>query len=849
MTLYDLRTCHMDRPFGIDLTPEFSWKLHSDRGDVLQKSYRIVLKDEAELPVWDSGLVNSQQQSFVPIEGVSLHSRMHYTWTVTVVDNHGETAEGSASFETGLLLREDWTAEWVGSTIPDTTSVLFEKSVVVSSSIQKARLYATCYGTYRLLVNGVRPDDREFAPEYTTYKKRLCYQTYDVTDLMSEGENQLQMLVGDGWYFSAQAGPVIDHPVERPAILLQLEVLLEDGTREVYRTDGTETCRKDHIVSTDLFQGEVQDYSLAEQPSFPVEKLELSLDVLRAQAMPPVRPMKVLSPVSIYTSRKGETIVDFGQLLAGRARLELNEPKGTEIILEYFETTDQEGNYLNTMYALQKDVIISGDAPLSYEACFTFHGFRYVRVTGISSLRPEQISAVLLTTEKTNAGTFETSNDRLNRLYQNVRWSQYNNMLSVPTDCPGREKGAYTGDLLIYCRAALWNEQMTPFLHNWMQNVEDDQLDSGVIPITAPFNKLYHTLMTNLSASFQDTEMTGVAGWSDAAVWIPYTMYQMTGNTLVLKEFYPVMKRWTDWILKRAQEKRGDPDLPENLDRWLWNTGFHFGEWLIPSEINEAGQEFENAKKSSIYTAPFFGFKTVSMMAEIADLLQKEDAVRYKTAAANMKDAIQTGLLHGNRLPSNRMGAYVLAFAFDLVPDDLKEEYHQNLLKLIEQNEGCLDTGFLATPFLLDVLCDLGETSLAHDVFWNDRRPSWLYEVDHGATAIWEAWDADDARKGGRIVSYQHYAFGCVDDWICRHLAGIDMATPGGSSWIIAPEPDDMVPVFQRTYESEAGTLVVSRDRDVLRITIPCNTTAVVTWLGKTTEVGSGTYRFAPIDE
>ena len=231
----------MDRPFGIDLTPEFSWKLHSDRGDVLQKSYRIVLKDEAELPVWDSGLVNSQQQSFVPIEGVSLHSRMHYTWTVTVVDNHGETAEGSASFETGLLLREDWTAEWVGSTIPDTTSVLFEKSVVVSSSIQKARLYATCYGTDRLLVNGVRPDDREFAPEYTTYKKRLCYQTYDVTDLMSEGENQLQMLVGDGWYFSAQAGPVIDHPVERPAILLQLEVLLEDGTREVYRTDGTET--------------------------------------------------------------------------------------------------------------------------------------------------------------------------------------------------------------------------------------------------------------------------------------------------------------------------------------------------------------------------------------------------------------------------------------------------------------------------------------------------------------------------------------------------------------------------------------------------------------------------------
>ncbi|MBQ1370643.1 MAG: family 78 glycoside hydrolase catalytic domain [Clostridia bacterium] len=849
MTLYDLRTCHMEQPLGIDLTPEFSWKLQSEKRDVLQESYRIVLRDDTGLPIWDSGPVASRQQSFIPLDGVALRSRTHYTWTVTVTDNYGETSEGSASFETGLLSRKDWEAAWVGSTIADETSVLFEKTVVLPSSVQKARLYATCYGVYRLLVNGERPDDREFAPEFTTYQKRLCYQTYDVANLLSEGENRLQMLVGDGWYFSPQAGPVTDRPVERPAILLQLEVCLEDGTQKVYCSDGTETCRRDHIVSTDLFQGETQDFSLAEQPSLPVEVLDLSFDILRAQAMPPVRPAKELQPERIYTSPKGETIVDFGQLLAGRARLRFQAPKGTEVVLEYFETTDPEGNYLNTMYALQKDVVISGGTPLWYEACFTFHGFRYLRITGLPDLQAEQITAVLLTTEKENAGTFETSDERLNRLYRNVRWSQYNNMMSVPTDCPGREKGAYTGDLLIYCKTAMWNEEMTPFLRNWMQNVADDQLDTGVIPITAPFTKLYNTLMTNLSASFQDTEMTGVAGWSDAAVWIPYTMYQMTGNTLVLEEFYPTMKRWTDWVLNRAQEKQGDSDLSKELDRWLWNTGFHFGEWLIPSEENGHGQEFETAKRSSRYTAPFFGYRTVSLMAEIAEVLQTEDAAPYRTAAGNMKEAIQEGLLRGNRLPNDRMGACVLALAFDLVPDDLKEEYHQTLLKLIAQHDGCLDTGFLATPFLLDVLCDLGETELAHHLLWNDRRPSWLYEVDHGATAIWEAWDADDARENGRIVSYQHYAFGCVDDWMCRHLAGIDTVGAGCREWRIAPEPDDRIPVFQRTYESEAGTLAVSRDGDVLSVTVPCNTTAVVSWIGKTMKVGSGTYQFAPNDQ
>ena len=833
MTLYDLKTRHMHRAFGIDMVPEFSWKLNSGETDVLQKNYRIVVRDEQDSIVWDSGIVQSRQQSFVLYEGDALCSRGIYTWTVTVEDDRGKAASASETFEMGLLKREDWSAKWIGSSLPAGPAVRFDKTVTLGGApVAKARLYATAYGVYRLTVNGTRPDDREFAPEFTTYQKRLCYQTYDVTELLRAGKNELSMYVGDGWYFSPQAGPVEEHPVERPAVLLQLEVTYENGDQVTIGTDGTETCRTDFILSSDIFQGEAQDFTQTDHPVSPVDLPDLAFDVLRAQAMPPVRPMKLLAPKCIYVSPRGETIVDFGQLLAGRARIELREPKGTEVTLEYFETTDREGNYLNTMYALQKDTVLSNGEPLSYEALFTFHGFRYIRVTGVSELREEDIIAVLLTTEKENAGDFISSDPRLNRLYQNVRWSQYNNMMSVPTDCPGREKGAYTGDLLIYCRTALLNEAVTPFLSNWMRNVADDQKDSGVVTITAPYTKLYNTLMTNLTASFGDTELTGVAGWSDAAVWVPYAMYQVTGNTLVLQEYYSVMKRWTDWVIRRAGES------------CLWNTGFHFGEWLIPSQKAGRGEEFEAAKRSSQYTAPFFGFRTVSMMAEIAQTLGTGDASYYEQIATEMKEAIEREIFRKDQLPTELMGAYVLAFAFGLVPEDLRDDYKERLLRLIDVHDGCLDTGFLATPFLLDVLCDLGETALAHDLLWNDRQPSWLYEVDHGATAIWEAWDADEAMDSGRVVSFQHYAFGCVDDWMCRHIAGISSETPGYRHLVITPEPDERLTSFERTFESEAGTIRVLRDGDRLTVTVPCNATATITWNGTTTEVGSGVYNF-----
>lgn len=331
--------------------------------------------------------------------------------------------------------------------------------------------------------------------------------------------------------------------------------------------------------------------------------------------------------MEVFTSPAGETIVDFGQVLAGRARIRIDVPKGQTVSLDYFEILDEKGNYIDTMFAPQKDIVISAGEPFVHEALFTFHGFRYIRVTGIEDVRKEDFTAVLLSTAKENAGTFACSDARLNRLYQNVRWSQYSNMMSVPTDCPSREKGGYTGDLLIYAKTALKNEKLTPFLKSWLNSVRLDQAGDGVVMIVSPYMKLYENLMKDASARYGEDTISGVAGWSDAIVWIPYEMYQVTGDRLVLKENYEAMEKWCEYIIHTA-EKHSTLAIPEQYDRYLWNTGFHFGEWLVPGREDHTGEPFGICRETAYYTTPFFGYATIKKMTEICQVLGKKDKAR-----------------------------------------------------------------------------------------------------------------------------------------------------------------------------------------------------------------------------
>ena len=556
--------------------------------------------------------------------------------------------------------------------------------------------------------------------------------------------------------------------------------------------------------------------------------------------MDPIKPTKLLPAVDVFMTPKGERIVDFGQVLAGRARIRIDLPRDAEVCFEYFEVLDKDGNYINTMYPDQKDTVISSGEPVLHEALFTFHGFRYIRVTGIDNPRKEDFTAVLLTTEKENLSSFFCSEPRLSRLYQNIRWSQWNNMMSIPTDCPSREKAGWTGDILIYSKAALTNENVTAFLSSWLRNVRADQRENGTVMITSPFERLYNGLVKNVCLSFGDTEPTNVAGWSDAIVWVPYEMYRVTGNKIILLDNFNAMRLFCDNIIRTANEKRGYMDLPEKYDRWLFNTGFHFGEWLIPSEPVGG---FEICKASSFYVAPMFAYMSMVKMEEICNLLG-ENGEKYAEAAREMKHAIINGLIMADKLPKNKMGAHVLAFAFGLVPEMKWEEYSNRLVSLIDKNGVRLDTGFLATPFLLDALETIGRSDLAHALLWQNKKPSWLYEVENGATAIWEAWNADESRYTGRFVSFDHYAFGIVDDWIMRRLCGIDSDSPGYDHMVIAPQRDRNITWLERSFNSIHGEVRVRYEGEDLTVIIPPNSTATVLWNGNKYEIGSGSYQF-----
>ena len=705
--------------------------------------------------------------------------------------------------------------------------------------MQSARLYATAFGAYRPELNGRRLDDREFAPEYTAYEKLHYYQTYDVTNLLLQGQNLLTLYVGDGWYLCPMCRSAYGKHHDSPAVLFQLEITYADGSRETVCSDGTETCCTGPILYSDIYWGSKIDMTVPFSVPQKVSPRDYGYTQLAAQPMDPVRPVKRIKAERIYTSPKGEIIVDFGQILCGRARVFIDAPYGQEVVMSYFEQPDVEGNYLNTMFATQRDIYISDGKPFLFESPFVFYGFRYLKIEGLQDPHPEDFTAVLLTSEKENTGSFQCDDPRLNRLYQNIRWSQAGNMLSVPTDCPSREKAGYTGDLQIYAATAMGNEEMTPFLTGYLRNLSAEQTEHGVVPIVIPHSRNYDALIRSHAKSFGEEKLTGVAGWGDAAVIVPWEMYRMTGNKLILDQQYDSMKAWCDYILRTARTERGE--YPEEFDRWLWNTGFHFGEWHIPSEIYKP--DHSHCKNTARYTAPLFGYRSVSLFAEICKVLNHADAPLYEQAAAHMKAAIQKTLMAEEKMPAEFMGAYVLAIAFDLVPEEYEKAFADRLAEMVEQNGCKLDTGFLATPYLLDALVKTGHEDLAEKVFWQEDAPSWLYQVDMGATAIWENWFNLRPGENPGITSFNHYAFGCVDSWILSYICGITAEEPGFRKIRIEPHPGRLHRL-ERRLRCPYGEIEVSVDGDRLLVKIPCNTTATVIWRGQKLICGSGEYVF-----
>ena len=876
MKVVNLKTNHAFNPVGVDGIACFSWMLESETPNTFQTAYRLMVQDSEGKQVWDTGICKSDRTSYIEYAGEPLVGRMRYIWRVTVWDNYGNSSAESAFFEMALLRTEDWQAKWVRTPRPSPgrkkgfgnqpPATMFRKGFTLKATPVRARLYATCLGVYRLTINGVRPDYREFAPEHTSYRKYVCYQTYDVTALLKEEKNVIGMYVGDGWYCCPQTQPPIDGLKPDHTILFQLEVTYPDGTEDVVVSDTDVKTSEGAVRHSDLFDGEKYDATLEEPWDTPVFDdsswrnavvYKQDFDVLHAQIGEPVRPVVVLPAKRVYASCKGETIVDFGQVIAGRTRVRIDVPYGTEVTLEHFETTDKDGSYYNNVISAmgtteQKDVYISNGNSAVYEPMFTYHGFRYIRVTGMPDPKPEDFLAVALSSDMQNVGDFSCSDERLNRLYENVRWSQRSNMISIPTDCPTREKAGWTGDILVYAKASMLNEDTTPFLTRWLENLACDQRENGSVPYTVPDTSIYHYSGIKMGEETGCGGPVTSSGWGDAAVSVPYTMYEMTGNDIVLRKQYNSMKAWCDYIISRAKIRRPGSTLPDEIETYLWNTGFQFGEWLIPSTESASQQDvFEVMAKSSIYTAPIFGWYSCNLMAQIAEKLgQTSDAAYYRDISAKMKNAIQEGLIDKNgNMPAERMGAYVLAIVFDLVPQQHKKHFADKLVELIHENGDRLDTGFLTTPYLLDALCLAGRLDMAYTLLFQEKSPSWMSQVNAGATSIWESWEMYQPDGTPKNASFNHYAFGCVVDWMFRYIGGIDQKGVGYRHLIFHPQPEGRLTWAKRSYITEHGLALCNWRREdetfILEIRVPCNTSATVIMPDATTKhVGSGHYVF-----
>ncbi|WP_404429460.1 glycoside hydrolase family 78 protein [Microbacterium lacus] len=875
MTPRDLRVEYLEAPIGIGTRhPRFSWIV-----DHAQDAHQLEVKS-AGVPGWDTGVVESAETSLIEYAGEALTSNTAYSWRARSRSGDGWTAWAESTFETALMDASDWVAAWVEPSQqdavierwsmldwirglgPDTPPEdrlrppqLLRQSFEVRGGLTRARLYATARGVYSAFVNGERADDQVLAPGSDSYEHRISVQSYDLTAALAEGENVLGIALADGWWAgrlgltgsSAQFGT-------RTSAIWQLHLDYADGSTEVVASGADVRSTVGPWVYADLFVGENYDARTVQsgwdRPGFDdgdwMAVAEVSYDhsVLRPFAGEPIRRVRELPALSVTETGNG-VIVDFGQVIAGRVRLRLRDTvPGQRVVIEHTETLAADGTWFDNIVGINKeqtDVFVSAGQDSEWEPEFTFHGFRYARVAGLSrSLTADDIVAVVIASDLEQTGGFEASDPRLDRLHQNVVWSQRGNFLSVPTDCPQREKVGWTGDIQAFVGAAANNAQVVPFLSRWLENLRADQLPDGRIPIFSPRSPFDAAAAANAHGI---GSIVAAAGWSDAIATVPWVLYERSGDRRVLEDNYEAMIRWIEYQATAAAELPSslvDVELSDErkaAQALLYNSGLHFGDWLTPSTM-EQGPLHEAIMIAPALTgeliAPMFQAQTLTIAARIATALKREaDAAALAARAAQVREAFTSEYVGADGdLPVRLQGVYVLALAFDMVPVDLRPTTAARLVDLVQKRGDRLDTGFLSTPYLLDVLCDNGYPEVARGLLWQSEMPSWLYEVDHGATTMWEAWDSIAPDGTIRPMSLNHYAPGSVDDWLYRRVAGIRSTSAGYRTAVIEPDFDIGVDRVSAHVGTPHGRLAVEWEKTVdaasVTVTVPFGVTATL---------------------
>jgi alpha-L-rhamnosidase len=871
LTLRNLTVENVSNPIGIGVKiPRFSWKIVSDKRNVKQSDYEIQVKD-GKNTVWASGKVASETSIFNKYAGAPLASDSEYAWQLRVWDNQGHVSNwATASFGTALLDSKEWKASWISSGLKtDTVNgivPILRKSFLASKKIISAKVYVTSRGLYDVQINGKRMGDAYLSPGWTSYNKHLQYQTYDVADLLTQGNNAIGVLLGSGWYRTRLTWTNKQNIYgKETALLFQMVIKFTDGTTETVVSDGSWKAANSHILYSEIYNGEIQNMNF-EQKKYSAADFDDSKwtsvvtkdfpkDYITAAINEPIRKHENFKPIQVLTSPKGETILDFGQNLVGWVKVAIQGKSGEQIKLSHVEMLDKKGvPYFENLRSAkaQATYTLSGNGIEILEPHFTFFGFRYVKVEGLSGkINPNDFTAIALYSDMKQTGTFECSNPLVNQLQSNIQWGQKGNFLDVPTDCPQRdERLGWTGDAEVFSRTAAYNFNVNQFFAKWLVDVAADQNENGSVPFVIP-NALKGT-------SFDMP--VGAAGWSDASIIIPYNMYVSYGDREIVERQYPSMKAYLNYVRGAAKKD-------------LWNTGFQFADWLSYRVDDSKGMiGMKSAITDNYLVAQCFYAYNTEIMIKAAALLGKKDEVQeYQALLERIKKAFQKEYMTASgKLISETQTAYILALQFDMFPESLRPQAVERLVKNIESYEYHLTTGFLGTPFLNPVLSRFGRNDVAYKLLLQDTYPSWLYPIKaHGATTIWERWDSmkpDGTFQDPSMTSFNHYAYGAVGDWIYRTVAGIDTKEAEGAGYkdiIIKPELGGNLTYAKGNLETNYGLVSsswkIEKNKLILDVEIPANTNATIVFPTNKVEtikengvivneknkiVGSGKYHF-----
>lgn len=836
MKITDLRVEYRQNPMGMDiLKPRFSWKLESDRQNTMQTAYQIQVTSEGQM-VWDSGCQKSGQSVLVEYGGLPLQAERVYEYRVIVWDNHDGMAEAGGHFETGLLAGTNFQAQWITHPFPqeETACPVFTKTVMLSKPVAKARMYATALGVYEIRINGKKAGDAFFAPGWTNYKKRLQYQTYDVADLLagesgSAKENSIEVMVGNGWYkgiFGFNCTP--NHYGDRVALLAELHIAYEDGTKEIIATDTDWQVKTGPVRYSEIYMGETIDSTFQGEEPADAEAFTYPMENIIAQESEPVRMTKRTVAKELLVTPKGEKVLDFGQNMAGIVEVKVQGEPGQKIIIRHAETLDMDGNfYLETLrQAKATDTYICDGTMQTFLPHFTFHGFRYICVEGLDEVKPADFTACTLHTDMKETGSFTCSNEMVNQLQSNIQWGQRSNFLDIPTDCPQRdERLGWTGDAQVFCRTASYNMDTALFFRKWLHDLKSEQ--------TAQFGPPH--VVPNILA-----QQDAAAAWSDAATVIPWTVYQVFGDKRVLEDQYESMKGYVDYITAHCSENG------------LWQSGFQYGDWLALDKEESADRTGATDKYLVANAYYAYSADIVSKAAQV--LGYDEDAEKYTALRQKITELFdEEYITRTGRMVSETQTGCVLALHFSLAREEYRKRIAKSLQTNIANHKNHLSTGFVGTPYLCHVLSENGMHDLAGTIFLKEDYPSWLYEVKKGATTVWERWNSimpDGSFDESGMNSLNHYAYGSVGDWMYEKLAGINPVKPGYKEILIKPGFIRGITSVDASFDSVYGVIrsawSCKEGRITVDVTIPVNTTAEVVLPEKegSLHLGSGSWHY-----